>query len=118
MYISFIIPGCILFVTIEFTYELLVCIGVLRCGCPIYIHDIICVTDLRAFTYIAIIYASTSDVMTASIIWVMFNTAPFLSVFRHSLLIKFPLNLIIYLGLMRWDVLLLHHNNNNNNIRL
>ena len=79
MSIAFVLLGCTLFVTTTCAAELLVCIDVLGCGCPIYDSVILCGTASLALMYIAQISASAADVMTAFMIREIFKTAPLLA---------------------------------------
>ena len=102
MYIAFVLLGCTLFVTTACAAKLLVCIGVFGCGCPISDSVIICGTASLALMYIAPISDSTADVMTAFMIWVIFNMAPLLSGMEISMDKKtIPPDLLLAPGSLR-----------------
>ena len=76
MSIDFVLVGLVFFITIECSYKLLVCIGVICCGCPISMRAVICDATSEALIYIALVYASPDKVITTLIIRAMFNTSP------------------------------------------
>ena len=102
MSIAFVLLGCTFFVTTARAAELLVCIGVLGCGCPISDSVILCGTAYRALIYIAPISASAADIITAFMIWGIFKTVLLLA--GISALLdkkKFPLDRLLAPGSLR-----------------